>query len=142
MASEIELDLSAFVKALEQMPKQMGKGATKALERIKDDWVEKAQDVAPEDSGNLHDLITGEVRGKGSRSFIEVAGNAHAMKGGDSFNYAYYIHEENAGGKSLRLEKNPRAVKKFLDEPAEANEAKWQEWLEEDVKAALGDWSE
>lgn len=142
MAKDFELDMSAFIKAMEQLPERVGKGAQAGLEKIKDDWVKKAQRVAPEDSGNLHDLITGDVRGQGANGFIEIDGNADAMKGGDSFNYAYYIHEQNAGGRSLRTEKNPNAIKKFLDKPAEDNLDKWQGWMEEEFKKALGEWVE
>lgn len=142
MAKDFELDMSAFIKAMEQLPEKVGQGAQNGLEKIKDDWVKEAQHVAPEDTGNLHDLITGEVRGQGANGFIEVAGNAHSMKGGDHFNYAYYIHEQNAGGKSLRTDKNPNAIKKFLDQPAEDNLDKWQGWMEDEFKKALGEWSE
>lgn len=140
MASNFELDLSAFQKELERMPEAVGKGATNALGKIKDDWVKEAQRIAPEDTGNLHDLITGSVKNQGIRSFVEVEGNAHAMKGGDHFNYAYYIHENNAGGKSLRKEKNPNAEKKFLDVSGEKNVSKWQGWLEDGVRDSLGTW--
>lgn len=142
MAKEFELDLSAFEKALKALPKQVGEGANNGLVIVKDEWVKEAQRVAPEDTGNLKDLITGDVRGQGTRSFIEIAGNAHSMKGGDHFNYAYYIHEENAGGKSLKLDKNPNAVKKFLDKPAEENEEKWQQIIEDEIKKSIGEWSE
>lgn len=142
MAKDFDIDMSAFIKAIESMPEQVGKGAQNGMERIKDDWVKVSQGVAPKDTGNLQDLITGEVRGQGTRSFIEVHGDAHASKGGDSFNYAYYIHEQNAGGKSLRTEKNPRAIKKFLDKPAEQNLDKWKGWMEEEFRNALGEWTE
>jgi len=139
--SEFELDLSKFMQAIQDMPDKVGKGAQVGLKRIKEDWVDGAQDVAPEDTGNLHDLITGEVRGQGTRGFVEVQGNAHAMKGGDHFNYAYYIHELNAGGKSLKLDKNPKAVKKFLDKPANDNTDKWQGWMNDEIEKSLGEWS-
>lgn len=142
MAKDFELDMSAFMKAMEQLPEKVGQGAQNGLEKIKDDWVKEAQLVAPEDTGNLHDLITGEVRGQGANGFIEIAGDAHSMKGGDHFNYAYYIHEQNAGGKSLKTDKNPNAIKKFLDQPAEDNMDKWQGWMEDEFKKALGEWSE
>lgn len=142
MAKEFELDISAFETALKQLSKQMGEGAQNGLSRVKDDWVKEAKHVAPEDTGNLQDLITGEVRGQGANGFIEIAGNAHASKGGDNFNYAYYIHEENAGGNSLKLDKNPNAIKKFLDKPAEDNMDKWQGIIEDEMKKALGEWAE
>lgn len=142
MAKEFELDIAAFEAALKKLPKQLGEGVKVGLEIVKNEWVEGAQHVAPEDTGNLHDLITGEVRGQGTSGFIEIHGDAHSMKGGDHFNYAYYIHEENAGGKSLKLDKNPNAVKEFLDKPAEDNMDKWQGILEDEIKKALGEWSE
>lgn len=142
MAKEFELDIATFEAALKKLPKQLGEGAQEGLKKVKDEWVEGAQHVAPEDTGNLHDLITGEVRGQGTSGFIEIHGDAHSMKGGDHFNYAYYIHEENAGGNELKLDKNPNAVKNFLDKPAEDNEEKWQGILETEIKKALGEWSE
>lgn len=51
MAKEFELDISAFETALKQLSKQMGEGAQNGLSRVKDDWVEEAKHVAPEDTG-------------------------------------------------------------------------------------------
>lgn len=141
MAKDFELDISEFEDALKNLSKQLGQGAQAGLKIVKDEWVQGAQHVAPEDTGNLHDLITGEVRGQGANGFIEIRGDAHASKGGDSFNYAYYIHEQNAGGKSLKLDKNPNAVKKFLDKPAEDNLDKWQTIIEDEIKKELEGWS-
>ena len=128
MAKDFELDLGPLRKLIANSPEAAGRGARQAMDDIKDDWVRQSRDIAPLDTGNLRRQITGEVEGQELISKVIVTANA-AQKG---FNYGYYIHEENAGGKSLRT---PGTVKKFIDESAD--EAKWQRWLEEEIADEL-----
>jgi hypothetical protein len=128
MAKDFELDLGPLRKLIERSPEAAGRGAKQAMDDIKDDWVRGARDIAPLDTGNLRRQIAGEVEGHDLNQKVIVTANA-AQKG---FNYGYYIHEENAGGKSLR---KSGTVKKFLDQSAE--EEKWKRWLEEEIKNEL-----
>lgn len=128
MAKEFELDLGPLRQLLAKSPEAAGRGARQAMDDIKDDWVRQSRDIAPLDTSNLRQQISGEVEGQELNSKVIVTANAK-QKG---FNYGYYIHEENAGGKSLRT---PGTVKKFLDESAD--EAKWRRWLEEEITEAL-----
>lgn len=128
MAKDFELDLGPLRNLIAKSPEAAGRGARQAMDDIKDDWVRGARDIAPLDTSNLRQQIAGEVEGQELNSKVIVTANA-AQKG---FNYGYYIHEENAGGKSLRT---PGTVKKFLDESAD--EAKWQRWIEEEITDEL-----
>lgn len=128
MAKEFELDLGPLRRLIAKSPEAAGRGAQQALDDIKDDWVRGARDIAPLDSSNLRRQIVGEVEGRALDSKVIVTANAK-QKG---FNYGYYIHEENAGGKPLKA---PGTVKKFLDESVD--EAKWQRMLEEEIADEL-----
>ncbi|MDQ0174380.1 hypothetical protein [Bacillus chungangensis] len=129
MAKEFHLDLKKFKRAIRTSPRAVKRGATQALGDIKDDWIREARDVAPMDKRNLRDQITGES----DTAEVVVTANATTDSGG-RFNYAYYIHELDAGGKSLR---HAGTEKKFLDVSADKRETAWQQWLESDIKAAL-----
>ena len=128
MAKDFELDIGPLRKLIAKSPEAAGRGAKQAMDDIKDDWVKNAVDIAPLATSNLRKQIAGEVEGKVLNSKVIVTANA-AQKG---FNYGYYIHEEDAGGKSL---KTPGTVKKFLDESVD--EAKYHRWLEEEIQDAL-----
>ena len=128
MAKDFELDLGPLRQLIAKSPDAAGRGARQAMDDIKDDWVRKSRDIAPLDTSNLRRQIAGEVEGRELNLKTIVTANA-AQKG---FNYGYYIHEENAGGKSLRTS---GTVKKFLDEAAD--EAKWKRWLEEEIADEL-----
>ncbi len=131
MARSFELDLSKLQRAVKRLPDAAERGAKRALDDIKDDWLREARDVAPLDTGNLRRQLDGEVNGQTLDTLVvEMHGNATQKNGSGRFNYGYYIHEQDAGGKNLRT---PGTVKKFLDQPAEQNEKKWQEWLEEEI---------
>lgn len=134
MARDFELDLGPLRQLIAKSPEAAGRGARQAMDDIKDDWVRQARDIAPLDTGNLRRQIAGEVEGQELNSKVIVTANAVQSSTGKwkRFNYGYYIHEENAGGKSLRT---PGTVKKFLDESAD--EEKWQRWLEEEIRNEL-----
>lgn len=128
MAKDFQLDLGPLQQLIAKSPEAAGTGARQALGDIKDDWVKEARDIAPLDSSNLRRQINGELEGQALNSTAIVTANAKQ----DGFNYGYYIHELGAGGKNLRT---PGTVKEFLD--VSADEAKWQRWLEEDIREAL-----
>lgn len=132
--SEFTLDLGRLSKAIRQAPQAAGMGATRVLGDIKDDWVREAIDIAPLDKRMLRDSIHGEVINPGTSGSVEVHANAAQNTGGKRFNYAYYIHEMNAGGRTLKL---AGAEKKFLDVALERRRAEYQRWLEDEIKAEL-----
>ena len=137
MAMEFELDAKAFIEALKKSPEAAGKGAAQAMDDIKDDWVRHARDIAPispKNGGNLRRQIEGDTGGRGVDQYVEVQSNASQDTGGKRFNYAWYIHEENAGGRNLRT---PGTVKQYLYESGDKRSDKWQKWLEEEIEDAL-----
>lgn len=132
MAKDFEINMDEFIKALESTAELVGQGATQAIGDIKNDWTREARDIAPIDSGNLRKQIQGNVVGQGIEGAVEM--QANASQGGSRFNYSYYIHEHDAGGKSLRT---PGTVKKFLDESGEQRKDEWRKWLEDDIESAV-----
>lgn len=137
----IDLNLSALVHLLERSPELAGKGAERAMDDIKDDWVREARDVAPLDTGNLRRQIDGEAEKKGLDSEVIVVGNASARGGGGRFNYGYFIHEGHMAEKGRKL-RHPGTVEKFLEEPAEANKQRYLEMIEDEIEEELrrGGW--
>jgi hypothetical protein len=131
--NQFTIDLTPLVGLLERSPEVAGRGATKAMRDIRDDWKRGAVDVAPLDSGNLRRQIDGRVEGVGLDSTVEIEANAMNSK---RFNYAYYIHEGHmaADGKSLR---HPGTVEEFLAEPARDNERRWADMLEREIREEL-----
>lgn len=132
--TEFRIDMRQFNAAMRRSPDAVNKGAKTALTDIKNDWLAKSRDVAPLDTTNLRRQITAKVVDPGARGYVEIEGNATQDTGGARFNYGWWIHEENAGGDSLRT---PGTEKKFLDKPAEDQNDKWAQWLEDEVKAEL-----
>jgi hypothetical protein len=61
----------------------------------------------------------------------EISSTAIEVSGSGRFNFAYYIHELNAGRANVGGEK------KYLDKSAEANQAKWMRWVEEEIQKEL-----
>lgn len=137
MARRISLDLSALVNLIQRSPEAAGRGAHRAMVDIKDDWVLKARNIAPLDSGNLRQQISGEVEGRGLGSEVIVTGNATSRSaGGQRFNYGYYIHEGHmrADGKQLR---HPGTEEEFLDKAAEQNKQRYLDKLESGIREQL-----
>lgn len=136
--AEFSLDTRKLTEALKKSSTAATLGAAAALGEIKDDWVRESRDIAPIDpgpGGNLRRQIKGDVINPGASGTVEIHANATQDTGGKRFNYAYYIHEHDAGGGTLRT---PGTVKKFLDESAESRKGEWQQWLEEEVAKELG----
>ncbi|WP_102271303.1 hypothetical protein [Cytobacillus massiliigabonensis] len=130
---KIDFDLTRLVRAIERTPDAAARGATIGMRDVKDDWMRESRDVAPLDTGNLRRQISGKVEGAGLNTVVEIEANAMTSR---NFNYAYYIHEGGmaADGKSLR---HPGTVEKFLDEPAEQNEARWKAMVEREIEEHL-----
>jgi len=129
MAGEFYFDSGALAKALHKSVEATARGAKNGLTDVKNDWKAESVDIAPIDTSNLRKQITAEVFTEGNSTGVEISANA--TRGPKRFNYAYYIHEENAGGKSVNGEK------KFLDKPAQQNQTKWAKWIEDEIQAEL-----
>lgn len=132
--AEFSLDMSKFTRAMKRSPEAVGRGAAIALGDIKNDWVRESRDLAPLDKSHLRKQIRGDVVNPGISGMVEVHANAGQNVSGKRFNYAYYIHEQDAGGRTLRL---AGAEKKFLDAALERRRSEYQRWLEEEIKAEL-----
>lgn len=132
--TDFKIDMRQFDAAMRRSPEAVNAGARTALGDIKNDWLAESRDVAPLDTSNLRRQITAAVFKPGASGYIEIEGNATQGGGGGRFNYGYWIHEENAGGKSLLT---PGTEKKFLDKPAEERIDEWAKWLEDEIKAEL-----
>lgn len=130
----IEFNIRDLKRALDKARNAIERGAAQALGDIKDDWVREARDIAPLDKGALRRNIQGQVLNPGTGGIVEVESNAVNTTGGRRFNYAYYIHEMNAGGNQLR---KPGTVKKYLKESAENRMSEYERWLTEDIKDEL-----
>lgn len=117
MAGTFTFDLSQFNRAIRQAPEAVSKGIESGLRDIKNDWQADSVDIAPLKDGTLRMNIDARA------SDLEVEITANAVRNG--FNYAYYIHEDK--GTAVTGEK------KFLDVPAQQNEGKWAQWLEEEI---------
>jgi hypothetical protein len=131
MARDFEFDISGLQHLLNQSPQAAAKGAKRGLHDSLDDWVLKSRDIAPIDTGLLRRGIKAEgVAGTGLNLKAEISSTAKER----NFNYAYYIHEQDAGGKNLRV---PGTVKKYLDQSGEDNKDKWMQWVEEEVRNEL-----
>jgi hypothetical protein len=136
MAKSFNLDLGPLVDLLTKSQTATARGATRAMDDIKDDWVKESRDIAPLDTGNLRKQIHGKVEGAGLGSTVEITANAASKSGGKRFNYAYYIHEGFMAndGKKLR---HPGTIEQFLDESAEKRKKEWLKFLEEEIKDEL-----
>ena len=128
MARDFELDTSQLASLLLRSPEVAAKGAKRGLHDSLDDWVIQAKNIAPIDKGTLRRGIKSEgVRGSGMNLVGEISSVAKER----NFNYAYYIHEMDAGGKNVGGEK------KYLDKSAEDNKEKWMRWVEEEIRTQL-----
>ncbi|MGG2024219.1 HK97 gp10 family phage protein [Gottfriedia sp. S16(2024)] len=117
---------------MRRSPEAAGRGAKRGLHDALDDWKAQAVDIAPLDKGTLRRGIKAEgVKGNGLNMKAEISSTAIEESGSGRFNYAYYIHELNAGGANVRREK------KYLDKSAEANKDKWMRWVEEEIQKEL-----
>jgi hypothetical protein len=137
MARQFELNTSGLEKLFRKSPTLAATGAKRGLHDSLDDWVREARDIAPLDKGTLRRGINSEgVKGTGLNLLGEVSSVAVESSKAGRFNYAYYIHELDAGGKSVNGEKQ------YLDKSGDQNKAKWSRWIEEEIEAELrkGGW--
>ncbi|MGE7843884.1 hypothetical protein ACQKNX_24260 [Lysinibacillus sp. NPDC093712] len=129
MAGEIYFNSDIMSQAMARSVDATARGLRNGLTDVKNDWKAESVDAAPIDTSNLRQQITAEVFTEGSGPGVEISANA--TRGSRRFNYAFYIHEEDAGGANVNGEK------KFLDRPAQQNQEKWARWIEEEVGSEL-----
>ncbi|MFJ7665331.1 hypothetical protein ACIQXW_23515 [Lysinibacillus sp. NPDC097162] len=129
MAGEFYFDSNIMARALERSIDATARGMLNGLTDVKNDWKAESVDAAPIDTSNLRQQIAAEVFTEGTGPGVEITANA--TRGSRRFNYAYYIHEEDAGGANVNGEK------KFLDKPAQQNQEKWARWIEEEIGTEL-----
>jgi hypothetical protein len=140
MAASFEMDLRKFIRAIEEVPEIVASAAKRGLHDVMDEWKRDAIDVAPVDKSTLIKSVSiPEITGSGVNLTGEFSANAVevASRGkwaGKRFNYAYYIHEKDAGGRNLR---KPGAVKKFLEVPLEKSSDKWVRDIENEISGEL-----
>lgn len=133
----LKVDVQSMVESLEDTLDGMDAVVRRGVEDVLDDWRREAVDVAPIDRGVLRrNIRTEPVRNVGGSIMGELSANAVEQSPGRRFNYAYYIHEGymSRDGKRLRT---PGTVEKFIEKPAEQNEARWFRQIESDIKAEI-----
>jgi hypothetical protein len=131
MARDFEINLAQFDALIRRSPEAAARGARRGLHDSLDDWVLQSRNIAPLDKGTLRRGIKAEgVRGNDLNLTAEISSTAKER----NFNYAYYIHEMDAGGKNLRT---PDTVKKYLDKSGVDNKDKWMRWVEEEIRIEL-----
>lgn len=129
MAGEFYFESDIMARAIERSIDATARGMLNGLTDVKNDWKAESVDAAPIDTSNLRQQIVAEVFTEGTGPGVEITANA--TRGSRRFNYAYYIHEEDAGGANVNGEK------KFLDRPAQQNQEKWARWIEEEIGSEL-----
>lgn len=136
MARNFELDLTRFLHAVDDAAEAIADGAKRGMHDALDEWKRVATDLAPIHKTTLRRSITvGEINGDGLDLTGEITANAiEKSRSGKRFNYAYYIHEKDAGGKKLRV---PGTEKKFLDVALERNQDGWMRDIESEIDDEL-----
>jgi hypothetical protein len=127
---------------VDRMNEAVEAGATRALNRIAIDWHAAARQSVPVDTGRLRASIaftTPTVHALHSERF---PGNAAEGKPGGTITYLPDPPERltTAVGTNVeyaqKVHEHHPTMSKFIEEPAELNQAKWQGWLEEEIQRA------
>ena len=129
--ANFELDLREFERAIQQASSVVARGAKRGLDDIRDDWLDRSETVTPVDTTHLKRQTEGEVEGNALNNMRVILRND--AQSDDGFNYAYYIHEEDFGGKTPRNGK----LKKFLDQPLEENIGRYENKLQSEIEEEL-----
>lgn len=136
MSREIELNLGNILRLYSGAMDIVADAAKRGMHDALDEWRIESTDIAPIDKGTLRRGF-GPNRITGSGLDLDGEFNVTAIestRGAQRFNYAYYIHEKNAGGRSLRAS---GTEKKFLDIPAEQHGEKWLRGVEAEIQSEL-----
>ena len=134
MARGLEFDLSAFERALREIPEVTFKAAKRGMHDALDEWKRDATDIAPLDKSTLRRGIDTQIDGAGADMVGEISAVAIEDSGNGRFNYAYYLHEVKG---EIANPTTPGTEAKFLDIPAEKNEKKWMRGIESEIADEL-----
>lgn len=136
MSRGFDIDLRRLQRALNEAPESILRGAIRGMHDVLDEWKAESVDIAPIDTSTLRrSILPSRIRRlRGLNLVADITANAIEVTRRGRFNYAYYIHEQNAGGKRLRT---PGTVKKFLEVPLEQNDEKWVRHIENEIHAEL-----
>lgn len=135
MSITLDFDFDKFLRAFEDAQDAVTEGAIAGMHDALDRWQADSRDVAPIDKGTLRQSIRQEpVRVENGEIVGELTANAIEVSRSGRFNYAYYIHENDAGGKKLR---HPGTVKKFLEDPLRNNESEYERLVERQIEAEI-----
>ncbi|MEW9697946.1 HK97 gp10 family phage protein [Paenibacillus sp. SI8] len=140
MARSFEIDISAFLHALDDAGDAIANGAKRGMHDALDEWKRDATDLAPLDKGTLRRGITTGVSGDG----LDITGEISAVavetdKRGRRFNYAYYLHEvyPRKHGRSFKHPSTSGTIPEFIDTPAIYKSDKWLRDIENEIKDEL-----
>ncbi len=117
-------------------------GATRALNRIAIDWHAAARQSVPVDTGRLRASITFTTPTVHALHSERYPGNPATGKPGGVINYLPDPPENLTTAVGTNVEyaqevhEHHKTMSKFIEEPAELNQAKWQTWLEEEIRRA------
>ncbi|MCM3784317.1 HK97 gp10 family phage protein [Neobacillus mesonae] len=132
MAFSLEFDISKLMRALDGADEFIADATVRGMHDALDEWKRESVDIAPIDKSTLRrSITTSDIKREGDGYVGEISANATERGRKGRFNYAYYIHEEDAGGKSLRT---PGTEKKFLDIPAQKHGDKWMRDIENEIE--------
>ncbi|KKO54532.1 hypothetical protein XI25_06910 [Paenibacillus sp. DMB20] len=135
MGISLDFDIAKFIGRLEEAEDAIIQGAKTGMHDALDHWQAESRDVAPLDKGTLRRHIQQEpLKIKDGEIVGEISANAIEVTRSGRFNYAYYIHENDAGGGKLR---HPGTVKKFLEYPLRKNETKYKRLIEDAIEAEI-----
>ncbi|MFD1135582.1 HK97 gp10 family phage protein [Paenibacillus urinalis] len=136
MSLSFEFDISKLAELIEKSPEVAANAARIGLHDALDEWRAESVDIAPIDEATLRRSITvGDITEEGGLNMTgEISANATVQSKSGRFNYAYYIHEHDAGGKNLLT---PGTEKKFLEIPGKKNERKWAADIEKEIRDGL-----
>lgn len=117
----------------------MARGARNGLNDVLDEWKRESTELAPLDTGTLRRGIQTEVSGQDLNVRGGISVSAVEMTGSGRFDYAHYIHEvyPEKYGDSFQTPATPGTIPRFLDKPAEENQARWVRMIEDEIKAEM-----
>ena len=127
MGREFYFESDVLSQALRKSIDATARGLKNGLTDVKNDWKAESVDIAPIKDNALRESIDAKVFTASDGPGVEIF--SKATRGSRQFNYAYYIHEDKGNAIS--------GEKKFLDKPAEQNQDKWAQWLEDEIQSEL-----
>lgn len=117
----------------------LDEGTRTGVHDVMDAWKRESTDLAPLKTGDLRRSITTEVSQQNGKWSGEISASVITVRGGRRFDYASYLHDEypQKYGDSFKHPTTPGTIPRYLEVPAEMNEAEWARLIEGEIKAAL-----